>query len=144
MHGSVVACPAALAVTQDAGGGGARLLEAFIAAVEVEYALALACTEHIYFKDWWTTGLYGTIGAAVAQCCPEGAYVTLELADGRRLRDFLPRPTGMPGNPISDQALEDKFRDCFRYGGFSQERARRVADRLWRLETLDDLSSLLD
>jgi hypothetical protein len=50
----------------------------------------------------------------------------------------------MPGNPISDQALEDKFRDCFRYGGFSQERARRVADRLWRLETLDDLSSLLD
>lgn len=354
MHGSVVACPAALAVVQDAGDGGARLLEAFIAAVEVEYALALACTDHIYFKDWWTTGLYGTIGAAAAtararqldgtatvnglaiaaaettgmkaivgtdakpyqagraaaagiQCgllaaqgmngpagvfeddrgfakllndgiaepehlaklgrvwrllepgilfkrypvcsaatasaeltgrlmiengialddtvavtcevpplvalslvhddpatpreaqfsmpfavgcilafgeisldhlnaatlsderlrsamdkvqmciseelasdptvaerCPEGAYVTLELADGRRLRDFLPRPTGMPGNPVSDQALEDKFRSCFRYGRFSEERARRVAKRLWRLETMDDLSGLLD
>jgi 2-methylcitrate dehydratase PrpD len=354
MHGSVVACPAALAVTQDAGVGGARLLEAFIAAVEVEYALALACTDHIYFKGWWTTGLYGTPGSAVAtakalrldaaatvnalaiataettgmkaifgsdakpyqagraaaagiQCgllaaqgmngpvavfeddrgfarllndgisepehvanlgrvwrllepgilfkqypvcsaaaasaeltgrlmtengialddvvgvtcevpplielslvhnnpqtpreaqfsmpfavgcilafgdisldhlnlatlsdrrlrsamarvemrlsaelvndptvperCPEGAYIVLDLADGRQLRDFLPRPRGMPGNPVSDEALEDKFRDCFRYGGVSEERARRVAQRLWRLETINDLSALLD
>ncbi len=354
MHGSVVACPAALAVVQDAGDSGARLLEAFIAAVEVEYALALTCTDHIYFKGWWTTGLYGTLGAAAAtakarhldgtatvnalaiaaaettgmkaafgtdakpyqagraaaagiQCgllaaqgmngplavfeddcgfakllndgiaepehlaklgrvwrllepgilfkrypvcsaaaasaeltgrlmtengialdhvvgvscevpplvasslvhdnpttpreaqfsmpfavgcilafgdisldhlnsasladgrlrsamskvemrlseelandptvaerCPEGAYVTLDLADGRRVRDFLPRPRGMPGNPVSDEALEDKFCGCFRYGGFSEERARRVAKRLWRLETMDDLSGLLD
>ena len=58
--------------------------------------------------------------------------------------DFLPRPRGMPGNPVSDEALEDKFRDCFRYGGVSGERARRVAQRLWRLETIDDLSALLD
>lgn len=79
-----------------------------------------------------------------AERCPEGAYVTLALADGRRLRDFLPRPRGMPGNPVSDEALEDKFRDCFRYGGFSEERARRVAKRLWRLEAMDDLSGLLD
>jgi hypothetical protein len=50
----------------------------------------------------------------------------------------------MPGNPVSDQALEDKFLGCFRYGGFSEERARRVAKRLWRLETMDDLSGLLD
>jgi len=63
---------------------------------------------------------------------------------GRRVRDFLPRPRGMPGNPVSDEALEDKFRGCFRYGGFSEERARRVAKRLWRLETMDDLSGLLD
>jgi 2-methylcitrate dehydratase PrpD len=354
MHGSVVACPAALAVAQDTGAGGERMLEAFIAAVEFEYALALACTDQIYFRGWWTTGLYGTPGAAAAtaktlrldisatvnalaiataestgmkaiigtdakpwqagraaaagiQCgllagsgmtgpaavfeddrgfaslhndstaepvhfanlgrewrllqpgiffkgypvcsaaaasaelaghlmsengvglddvvsvicevpplvalslvhnnpttpreaqfsmpfavgcvllfgdivldhlnlatlddrrlrsamnkvemriseelandptvsqrCPEGAYVTLELADGRRLRDFLPQPRGMPENPISDEALEDKFRNCFRYGGISEKRARRVAKRLWRLETIDDLSSLLD
>ena len=38
----------------------------------------------------------------VAERCPEGAYVTLDLADGRPLRDFLPRPGGMPGNPVSD------------------------------------------
>ena len=45
---------------------------------------------------------------------------------------------------VSDEVLENKFRGCFRYGGFSEERARRVADRLWRLETMDDLSGLLD
>ena len=60
MHGSVVACPAALAVVQDAGDGGSRLLEASIAAVEVEYALALACTVHIYFQRYWHTRPYGT------------------------------------------------------------------------------------
>lgn len=80
----------------------------------------------------------------VAERCPEGAYVTLALADGRELRDFLPRPTGMPGNPISDRALEDKFCNCFHYGGIPEQRSRRVAKRLWRLESLDDLSVLLD
>ncbi len=50
----------------------------------------------------------------------------------------------MPGNPVSDEALEDKFRDCFRYGGISEERARRIAKRLWRLETIDDMSGLID
>ena len=354
MHGSVVALPAALAVTQNIRGSGARLLEAFIAAVEVEYALALTCTDHIYFKGWWTTALYGTPGAAVAtaralgldtmvtanalslalaettgmkaifgtdakpyqagraaaagiQCgllaaegmngpveifeddrgfarllndgiaepvyladlgrvwrllepgilikryplcsaaaasaeltgrlmsengiqlddvvgvtcevpplvelslvhnnpktphearfsmpfavgcmlafgdisldhlntttltdqrlrsamgkvemhlsqelandptvpqrCPEGAYVSIDLVDGRRLHDFLPRPTGMPGNAITDEALEEKFLDCFRYGGIIEDRARRVAKKLWRLETVDDLSRLID
>jgi 2-methylcitrate dehydratase PrpD len=49
----------------------------------------------------------------VPERCPEGAHITLDLADGQRLRDFLPRPRGMPGNPVSDEALEDKFRDCF-------------------------------
>jgi 2-methylcitrate dehydratase PrpD len=66
MHGSVVACPAALAMAQHTGAGGSHLLEAFIAAGEVEYALALACTDSIYFKGWWTTGLFGTPGAAAA------------------------------------------------------------------------------
>ncbi len=80
----------------------------------------------------------------VRQRCPEGAYVSIDLADGRRLHDFLPRPTGMPGNPISDEALEEKFCDCFRYGGILEDRARRVAKKLWRLETVDDLSSLID
>jgi len=62
---------------------------------------------------------------------------------GRRVRDFLPRPGGMPGNLVSDEAQE-KFRGYFRYGGFSEERDGRVAKRLCRLETMDDLSGLLD
>jgi hypothetical protein len=50
----------------------------------------------------------------------------------------------MPGNPVSDDALENKFCACFRHGGLPGEQALRVAERIWRLETIDDLSGLLD
>ncbi len=66
MHGSVVVYPAALALAEEHGVSGVRLLEAFIAGVEVEYAIAELCTDHIYFKGWWTSGVYGTFGAAAA------------------------------------------------------------------------------
>ena len=66
MHGSVAVLPAALAMAEQQGAGGRRLLEAFIAGVEVEYAIAEFCTTHIYFKGWWTSGVYGPLGAAAA------------------------------------------------------------------------------
>jgi 2-methylcitrate dehydratase PrpD len=66
MHGSVVVYPAALALAEEHGISGVRLLEAFIAGVEVEYAIAELCTDHIYFKGWWTSGVYGIFGAAAA------------------------------------------------------------------------------
>jgi 2-methylcitrate dehydratase PrpD len=66
MHGSVVALPAALAAVEAVEGGGRLLIEAFVAAVESEYAVAQAFGHGIYFRGWWTTGLYGAIGAAVA------------------------------------------------------------------------------
>ncbi len=66
MHGSVVVYPAALALAEERGISGARLLEAFVAGVEVEYAIAELCTDHIYFKGWWTSGVYGGFGAAAA------------------------------------------------------------------------------
>lgn len=66
MHGSVVVLPAALAMAEHRGVGGKLLLEAFIAGVEVEYAIAEWCTTHIYYKGWWTSGVYGPLGAAAA------------------------------------------------------------------------------
>ena len=66
MHGSVVVYPAVLALAEERGINGARLLEAFVAGVEVEYAIAELCSNHIYFKGWWTTGVYGGFGAAAA------------------------------------------------------------------------------
>jgi 2-methylcitrate dehydratase PrpD len=66
MHGSVVVFPAALALAEEHGVSGKTLLEAFIVGVEVEYAIAELCTDHIYFKGWWTSGVYGTFGAAAA------------------------------------------------------------------------------
>ncbi|MEM7209022.1 MAG: MmgE/PrpD family protein [Pseudomonadota bacterium] len=66
MHGSAVVLPAALALAEHHGVRGEVLLDAFIAGVEIEYALAELFTHHVYFKGWWTTGVYGTIGAAAA------------------------------------------------------------------------------
>ena len=66
MHGSVAVLPAALAMAEQQGAGGRLLLEAFIAGVEVEYAIAEFCTSHIYYKGWWTSGVYGPLGAAAA------------------------------------------------------------------------------
>lgn len=66
MHGSVVALPAALAAVEEVKGNGRLLIEAFVAAAESECAVAQAFGHGIYFKGWWTTGLYGAFGAAVA------------------------------------------------------------------------------
>ncbi len=66
MHGSAVVLPAALALAEQKRVNGTALLEAFIAGVEVEYAIAELCTDHIYFKGWWTTAVYGNIGSAAA------------------------------------------------------------------------------
>lgn len=66
MHASVVVLPAALAMAEHRGVGGKALLEAFIAGVEVEYAIAEWCTTHLYYKGWWTSAVYGPLGAAAA------------------------------------------------------------------------------
>jgi len=76
--------------------------------------------------------------------CPEGAGISITTRSNQQFSDFLDRPTGMPGNPVSDETLEKKFCDCFRHGGIPGEQARRVAKKIWRLETIDDLSGLLD
>jgi len=66
MHGSAVVLPAALALVEQRAATGTALLEAFIAGVEIEYAIAELFSDHIYFKGWWTTAVYGTLGAAAA------------------------------------------------------------------------------
>ncbi len=57
--------PAVLAVGESARASGADLLTAFVAGVEVEYALGAALSQSIYDQGWWTTGVLGAIGAAV-------------------------------------------------------------------------------
>lgn len=66
MHGSTTVLPAALAATEEVGGDGRRLLEAFIAGSEVAYAVAMLCTTRHYFDGWWSTATFGVFGAAAA------------------------------------------------------------------------------
>jgi 2-methylcitrate dehydratase PrpD len=66
VHATAVVWPAAAAAAEVSGASGARFLEAFIAGVEAEYALACALGHDLFWRGWWTTGLLGAIGAAVA------------------------------------------------------------------------------
>lgn len=66
VHGSAVVVPTALAATGMAGGTGSDLLTAVVAGAEAQYALAEAVGNGVYHAGWWTTALFGTVGAAAA------------------------------------------------------------------------------
>jgi 2-methylcitrate dehydratase PrpD len=66
VHGSAVITPAALAVGQAHGAGGADVVTAFVAGAEAEYAVGAATQNVLYDRGWWTTGVLGPIGAGMA------------------------------------------------------------------------------
>ena len=70
------------------------------------------------------------------------AKVAVTTRDGRRFERYVPEPYGAASNPLSDAALETKFMDLAtpRIGG---ERARAGLDRLWTLETLPEIASVV-
>lgn len=80
----------------------------------------------------------------VHERCPEGAGVTLTTSSKDQFGDFLDRPTGMPGNPVSTTALVNKFRDCLIHGGKSDELASSIADRLLAIDECADIRLLFD
>ncbi len=64
VHGSAVIFPAVLALAQQRGEMGSKLLLGFVTGLEVEFAVAKALTNSIYDKGWWTTSVLGAIGSA--------------------------------------------------------------------------------
>ncbi|HLI13836.1 MAG TPA: MmgE/PrpD family protein [Alphaproteobacteria bacterium] len=66
VHGSAVIVPAALAVAETVNAPGADLVTALVAGAEAEYALGAATGSDFYERGWWTTGVFGPVGAAAA------------------------------------------------------------------------------
>jgi len=66
VHGSAVIVPALLACAQAIGAAGAQAITALVAGAECEYAVGRATRGILYGQGWWTTGVLGPIGAAVA------------------------------------------------------------------------------
>lgn len=89
VHGTAAVLPAVLAVAQEIDADGARLLEAFVAGVEVEYALGLALTDSLYERGYWTTATLGVIGAA-AGCAKLLGLNAQSTADAVRLAANMP------------------------------------------------------
>ncbi|PGH55609.1 mmgE/PrpD family protein [Azospirillum palustre] len=82
VHGSAVVVPTALAMVEEAGGTGRDLLTAVVAGAEAQYALAEAVGNGVYHRGWWTTALFGTVGAAAASAKALGL-------DGRTTADAI-------------------------------------------------------
>ena len=66
---------------------------------------------------------------------PEGARVTLQTHDGNDVSGYLGEPMGMPGNPMSDAWLHDKFLRCVATGGLEQSDAQALLRRLADIES---------
>lgn len=68
--------------------------------------------------------------------------VTVRTAGGNEYIKQVDYPLGHPRNPLSDRAIEEKFRGLTA-GLFSRARAGRVIDRVWQLEKLKDAGTLM-
>ena len=63
-----------------------------------------------------------------------GVRVTLITADGNEIQEYLGQPTGMPGNPLTDQRLHEKFLRCAEAGAIDGTEARGLLEHLDALE----------
>lgn len=68
--------------------------------------------------------------------------IEIELADGRVIRGRADFGKGSPANPMTDEELSEKFRQCASWGGLSRDQAEAVLELLWRIEELQDVNEL--
>ena len=69
--------------------------------------------------------------------------VTVTLRDSRTLSAPIQHPKGHPANPLTTNALQDKFEDCA-YGVLERQDLRHVMELVRGLEHLDDIGTLMD
>jgi 2-methylcitrate dehydratase len=67
--------------------------------------------------------------------------IEAQLANGEVISVHSTNPKGHPGNPLTDQEIEQKFLEQAS-GVLPDARAKEALARLWDLDALDDVSSL--
>ena len=74
---------------------------------------------------------------------PDGAArVVIQLTSGETLKEIVMAAKGSLADPLSDRDIEAKLRDCARLGKSDWD-IDSIIDRVWRIDTLDDVSSLM-
>jgi 2-methylcitrate dehydratase PrpD len=68
--------------------------------------------------------------------------IEVELADGRMLATRADFGKGSPANPMSDEELSEKFRECAAWGGLDKARIGKVLELAWKIEALPDVGEL--
>ena len=68
--------------------------------------------------------------------------IEIELGDGRTIKGRADFGKGSPANPMTDDELAEKFRQCAEWGKMPRERIATVLDMLWHIESLEDVNEL--
>ena len=68
--------------------------------------------------------------------------IEIELDDGTLIKGQADFGKGSPANPMTDDELSEKFRQCAAWGGLDRERTQAVLDLVWRIEDLNDMNEL--
>jgi 2-methylcitrate dehydratase PrpD len=68
--------------------------------------------------------------------------IEIELTDGKVIKGQADFGKGSPANPMTDDELSEKFRQCAEWGKMSKDRTATVLDMLWHIETLKDVNEL--
>jgi 2-methylcitrate dehydratase PrpD len=68
--------------------------------------------------------------------------IEVELDDGKVLAGRADFGKGSPANPMTDDELAEKFRQCAEWGKLPAGRVATVLDMLWHLDTLKDVGEL--
>jgi 2-methylcitrate dehydratase PrpD len=68
--------------------------------------------------------------------------IEVELDDGRKVAGRADFGKGSPANPMSDDELSEKFRQCAAWGGLDSARTKAILDIAWKIEDLADVGEL--
>ena len=68
--------------------------------------------------------------------------IEIELDDGSVIGGRADFGKGSPSNPMTEEELSEKFRQCAEWGRLPKDRIRTVLDIVWNIEALKDLGEL--
>jgi 2-methylcitrate dehydratase PrpD len=68
--------------------------------------------------------------------------IEIELADGRVVKGQADFGKGSPANPMTDEELAEKFRQCAAWGGLDAAKTKAILDLVWKIEALKDVNDL--
>jgi 2-methylcitrate dehydratase PrpD len=68
--------------------------------------------------------------------------IEIELDDGRVIKGQADFGKGSPANPMSDDELAEKFRQCASWGRLKKDAIEEVLKLLWKVDELRDVNEL--
>jgi 2-methylcitrate dehydratase PrpD len=69
--------------------------------------------------------------------------IEIEMDDGRVIKGQADFGKGSPANPMTDDELSEKFRQCASWGGLDKSRIDQVLKLVWKIEELKDVDDLM-